>query len=299
MTVYLDVVLIENLAMNYVILLATAIVNKVRIKHLKIFISSVIGAIYSILTYVNLEKIGNNVIVKIIFSVLMIYVAFKPQKPNKLFKQLLIFYLTTFAFGGVTFFLIYTAKPNGIFFRDGVWIGTYPIKIAIAGALVGFSIIYMSFKLIKNGISKDNMMCEIEIIFEEKRKRIKVMVDSGNLLRDPISKVPVVVVEKEELKDVLPEEIVNNVEKILKGETVGNPTISKYISKFKVIPFSSIGTESGILLGVKVDGIKVCTEDEKVKPKSGIIGIYNKPLCRNGEYKGLIGLEFVEKEMAI
>ena len=157
----------------------------------------------------------------------------------------------------------------------------------------------MSFKLIKNGISKNNMMCEIEIIFEERRKRIKAMVDSGNLLRDPISKVPVVVVEKEELKDVLPEEIVNNVGKILKGETVENAVISKYISKFKVIPFSSIGTESGILLGVKVDGIKVCTEDEKVKPKSGIIGIYDKPLCRKGEYKGLIGLEFVEKEMAI
>lgn len=229
----------------------------------------------------------------------MIYIAFKPKKMSKLFKQLLIFYLTTFAFGGITFFLIYMAKPKGIFFKDGVWIGTYPIKIAIAGGILGFAIIYLSFKVIKNGICKKNMMCDIEIIFEEKKKRIKAMIDSGNLLRDPISKVPIVVVEKEALKNIIPDEIVNNLEKILKGEESENKVISKYISKFKIIPFSSIGKENGMLLGIKIDGINVCTENGNVKMKSAIIGIYDKPLCRNGEYRGLIGLDFVEKEMAI
>lgn len=241
----------------------------------------------------------NSITVKIIFSICMIYIAFKPKKMDKLFKQLLIFYLTTFAFGGITFFLIYMAKPKGIFFKDGVWIGTYPIKIAIAGGLLGFAIIYLSFKVIKNGICKKNMMCDIEIIFEEKTKKIKAMIDSGNLLRDPISKVPVVVVEKEALKNIIPDEIVNNLEKILKGEESENKVISKYISKLKIIPFSSIGKENGMLLGIKIDGINVCTENGNVKMKSAIIGIYDKPLCRNGEYRGLIGLDFVEKEMAI
>ncbi len=229
----------------------------------------------------------------------MIYIAFKPNKINKLLKQLLIFYLTTFAFGGITFFLIYTVKPQGISFKDGVWIGMYPFKIIIAGGLLGFSIIYLSFRVIKNGICKKNMICDIEIVFEGKTERIKAMIDSGNLLRDPISKMPVIVVEKEVLKNVISIEIINNLEKILKGEEIDNKVILQYMSKLKIIPFSSIGKENGMLLGIKADEINAFTENGKIKMKSAIIGIYDKPLCRNGEYKGLIGLDFVEKEMAI
>ena len=49
MTIYIDVVLFENLIMNYIILLATGIILKIKIKHLRLIIASLIEAIYSIL----------------------------------------------------------------------------------------------------------------------------------------------------------------------------------------------------------------------------------------------------------
>lgn len=42
MTIYLDVVIIENLIMNSIIMYATAIILKVQIKHIRILISSTI-----------------------------------------------------------------------------------------------------------------------------------------------------------------------------------------------------------------------------------------------------------------
>ena len=42
MTIYIDVVIIENLIMNYIILYATSIVIKKQAKMLRIFISSII-----------------------------------------------------------------------------------------------------------------------------------------------------------------------------------------------------------------------------------------------------------------
>ncbi len=177
--------------------------------------------------------------------------------------------------------------------------GTYPIKIAILGGLLGFIIIYLSFKLIKNGITKRNMLCEIEVIFENKTKRIQAMIDSGNLLKDPITNTPVIVIEKGALENIIPNEILNNLEKILKGQFENEEIDQRYISKFKIIPFSSIGKENGILLGLRIDGVNVYMENETVKIKSAIIGIYDKPLCRTREYKGLIGLDFIEKEMSI
>ena len=52
MTIYIDVVLFENLIMNYIILLATGIILKIKIKHLRLIIASLIGAIFVAIQYV-------------------------------------------------------------------------------------------------------------------------------------------------------------------------------------------------------------------------------------------------------
>ncbi len=46
MTIYLDVVFIENICMNSIILFATGLVTKSKCKLLKILISSTLGAFY-------------------------------------------------------------------------------------------------------------------------------------------------------------------------------------------------------------------------------------------------------------
>ena len=66
MTIYIDIVLIENLIMNYIILLATGIILKEKIKHLRLFLASLLGAIYSILSYLSILELYSNFILKII-----------------------------------------------------------------------------------------------------------------------------------------------------------------------------------------------------------------------------------------
>ena len=44
------------------------------------------------------------------------------------------------------------------------------------------------------------------------------MVVTGNLLKEPITNIPVVVVENKILYDVVPKEILENIEKILGGD---------------------------------------------------------------------------------
>ena len=43
MTIYLDIVLIENLCMNYIILFATGYIMKVKLRHIKMIISAAVG----------------------------------------------------------------------------------------------------------------------------------------------------------------------------------------------------------------------------------------------------------------
>ena len=57
MTVYLDVVLIENLCMNYIILFATAYILKIKVNHIRIILSALLGGIYAILAYMEIKTI--------------------------------------------------------------------------------------------------------------------------------------------------------------------------------------------------------------------------------------------------
>ena len=94
-----------------------------------------------------------------------------------LFKQLVMFYLVSFVFGGCAFALLYFIKPQEILIRNGTYVGTYPLKIAILGGIVGFTITAIAFHFAKRRFTKKDMYCNITIYFKEK-KRVKSHNDS-------------------------------------------------------------------------------------------------------------------------
>ena len=112
MTIYVDVVLLENLCMNYIILFGTGYIIKLKMKHLRIFLSSVLGAIYAILAYAGILPMYANIFVKIILSLCMVYIAYNPKTIKGMLKELVVFYLVSFA----TFWVFWGDRvPLGFF----------------------------------------------------------------------------------------------------------------------------------------------------------------------------------------
>ena len=294
-TIYIDIIFLENLMMNSIILYATAVILKIRPKTIKVITSGAIGSIYAIIAYITKMQIYTSVILKVILAVIMIYVAFSPQNIKKMWKQVAIFYLTSFIFGGVTLYLIYYIKPQEVFMRNGVYVGAYILKVITLGAIVAFIIIKNSLKIIKTKINPKDMYCKIRFKLNQKIIETKAMIDTGNLSKEPITNVPVIIVESTILEDVLPKEILNNLEKILCGDfsQISEEIQDKYIAKFRCIPYSSLGKQNGMLLGIRVNEVQVETEEEKKCTNNVIIGIYDKSLTKNGEYRALVGIDFI------
>ena len=67
MTIYLDIVFVENVIINYIILISTSIMSKHKIKHITLLLSSSIGGLYAILNYILPMNILENILVKIFF----------------------------------------------------------------------------------------------------------------------------------------------------------------------------------------------------------------------------------------
>ena len=295
MTIYVDVVLIENLLMNYIILFATGVILKVNIKHMRLVLASLIGAIYTIIAYMSAFKIYSNIGLKFVLSVIMIYIAFNPKSIKKLFKFTLIFYLTSFVFGGVAFALIYIVKPQDILRNNGLILNSDSLKVIFISAIIAFVIIIIGFKVVKNKISAKDMYCHINIKLNHKEIETKAMIDTGNFLKEPITNTHVIVVEHTLLYDCIPKEILNHLENILGGDFSEIPKNIKeeYMPKLKVIPFSSLGKQNGMLLGIKAEKVVIENEEERKTKENVIIGIYNKSLTKRGEYRALLGIELM------
>lgn len=294
MTIYVDVVLIENLIMNYIILFATDIILKNKSKFWRLLLASLIGAIYTVISYISNLKIYSNVILKIILSIIIVYVAFNPQNMKKMWKSVLIFYLTSLVFGGAAFALIYIVKPQETFLKNGLFLGTYSLKTILLSAIVAFLIIITAFTVVKNKLSKKDMFCNIKVKLNGKEIEAKAMLDTGNLLKEPITNIPVIVIEHTLLYECIPKQILNNIDDILGGDfsEISDEIKQKYMTKLKFIPFSSLGKQNGMLLGIKPDYVIIKDEnDEEKKLNEIIIGIYNKSLTKRGEYRALMGLE--------
>ena len=292
-TVYIDIIFLENLFMNFIILFATQTILKSNIKIIRTFIASILGGIYAILMYMSEIRIYSNICLKIILSLAMVEIAFNPKSIKSFFKYLVIFYLTSFTVGGVAFALIYFVSPENVVFNNGRLVGTYPIKMILLGGILGFIIIVSSFKNIKKKISKTDMLCNIKITIENKSKSLISIVDTGNFLKDPISKAPVIVVNSQSLTGILPGEILDNIKDIING---ANVNIGQYIKKIRIIPFSSLGKENGLLLGIKSDISVINYQDNVIIIKDAIIGIYPGILNKENKYQALVGIEALESK---
>lgn len=216
MTIYIDIILMENLIMNFIILYATGLVLKRKIKNIRLILASLLGAVYSLLAYISTFEIYTNMILKIILSILIVYIAFNAQNVKQIGKDLLLFYLISFVFGGAAFALIYIIKPQDILMRNGLFLGTYPLKTVMLGAIIAFIIVITAFKIVKSKFSAKDMYCKIKIKLNEKQIETNAMIDTGNLLKEPITNTPVIVVEHTLLYECIPKEILNNLENIIR-----------------------------------------------------------------------------------
>ena len=277
MTIYLDIIFLENTLMNYIILYATGFVQKRKMKNFKLIVSSTLGALYAIISYMNIIPIYSAPFMKILLSIIMIYIAFNNENIKQITKNLLMFYLASFVIGGCALAMLYLISPQNVSFQNGVLVGTYPMKVTLFAGLIGFIIIQYSFSLNKRQMKIKDLLCDVKIVVDGKEVKLKGYIDSGNTLKDPLSKKPVIIVEKSIMENII------DTDNLLGGDER---------LKLRLIPFKSIGKQNGMLIGIKPEYVIINYNENKVKTRNVIVGIYDKKISKS--YSALIGLEILE-----
>lgn len=277
---YVDIIFFENLIINYIILYLTKRFSKYKASYLKLFLGALVGALYTILFFLPLSHALYSIVAKILLSFLIIEITFLPRTLKEFIRLLSIFYMISFIIGGAAFALLYMVGFN--------------TKVIILALALSAILLYANWGYIVKKSTQDNLMHMLRIEVSNKFTEIKALLDTGNTLSDPLSNNPVVVVEFDAIEDILPE----GIKKLRnEGKTSDFTELTrelekeKWINRFRIVPFMSLGKENGIMLGFRPD--KVIIDDDEREKKDVIIGIYEKKLNKHGDYSALIGPELL------
>ncbi|KKY00158.1 peptidase [Paraclostridium benzoelyticum] len=248
MEVYVEYYAIENLLVNYIIISCTAIISKNNSSMKKKWTGATIGMIYSILYLFDDFNLFFSIPMKVLLILIVTKIAFNNESLKGYLRTLIIFYFVNIFIAGSSFFIIYCTGLTHLTISFIILISY------ISGVVLKY--IYNDIKELKHiaSMKKDMTVC-----VNEKEVDLKALIDTGNLLKDPISKSEVVIISANKLYEILPEEFQNLDLKNINISTIDNviDKVDKNISyRIRMIPVKQIN-DSNLVIGIKSDYIKV------------------------------------------
>lgn len=267
-----------NVLMNYVVLALLGMIRKRKVFTKKMLIAATIGGCSSVIVVVS--GIGRYaflfLILYVFVSSTLLRVAFGKVSARETILNILLFYLLCSLVCGI---LVYT---SGIFGGSGismVQLLSVSILLMISGNK-GIPLLLGKYRTMR-------YKYPVEIEYHGKCVSGTGFLDTGNQLREPVSKKPVLVIDYNLVSKLFSEEEIDFIKQYPMGISPTQNILIHYI------PFHSVGTEKGYLLGFKADSMKIEIEGRcRVVPEPWL-GIYNSAISLKGEYEMLLHEEFI------
>lgn len=293
--VYPDQALLVSLIMNAIILWGTARILRLNAGKWRVLAGALTGGIYSFFAAFPHLGFLQGFWIKVCFSAVIILVTFAPQPPRRFLVTLAGFYVTTFAAVGAVFGIQHlfnsdyrlSVSANGLWqlFADYFWLGLG------AGVLLIFVVAKWGSAVFHKKSLQGVFHVPLKVLFDQDEVLVEALIDTGNQLQDPLTNIPVVVVEYAALRHLLPVEVQVAFEKNSEPdimEVLEALALTPWSTRFRVIPFTSLGKSNGLLMGFRPDRLEILKKDRAVTTDKVIVGIYTKELSPEGAYRALL-----------
>lgn len=284
--VYADLTFLSNFTMDLIILWATAKFSRHAVSWPRLLLASILGGIYGTGYLYKELAVLYSLPAKTLCSVLLIIFAMWPLGWQDFKKVILIFYGISLAAAGAAIAAAYAGQDAGHF--SWTW-----LCLLVGMACAAFIGVYGE-KYIKQSLLPALLMYQVSMRFDQSFCNGEGFLDTGNGLRDPVTRRPIVVAEYDLLKSCLPDDFKNAMENHQdENERLEAISMSTWGNRMRLIPFSSIGKKNGLLIGVRCDEMVVRMGKKEVLHKNLVVGIYPHKLSKEDSYQLLIPSEVV------
>ncbi len=241
--VYVDLLVIEDLFLNYLILLGTGLILNRLTKFKKVFLSSVIGLIPLIFLFMDINKLIISII-NLFFAIIMSIISFKYKNIIYTIKNIIYMYFISIFLAGSIYLINTSFLPK---------IDNTLLNVIIMLIFSPF-ITYIYIKSIKNIKINNSNYYLVDIYLKGLPKiTINAYLDTGNKLIDPYSFNPIILVTKK----MIP----YNIDKYLyvPYNTIGNNGLLKCFRPEKIY-IDKVGYRHKLLIGL-VDSLNLENAD--------------------------------------
>ena len=278
--IYLDVLFLLNLVVDYLLLLACARIAGEPISRLRIGLGALLGAVYAAVIFLPGFGWLSHLACKLCAGVAMPLTAFGPSQ--RLLRLTLVFFAVSAALGGVILAL-QLLGTGGLTLENGVLYTGFDLRLLLVTVILSYVVLSLIFRRAARHGGHRRDLCEARVMLGGQCISLTVLLDTGNTLTDPLRNQPVLVVEGRALRQVLPPYIDP-------GDPVG--TLEKvedpfWSSKFSLLPYRAVGVEYGMLLMVRSDCVVMNGRERKGLP----IALSPTPVSDGGGYQGLFGAQ--------
>lgn len=201
MIIYIDLVFLINFILDLLLLLTVNITLKRYTKIRRLIFGSLFGSISLLTLIIPLNRIML-FIFKLLMSIIMCLISFGYKNIKYTFYNILYLYMTSIILGGFLYYLkieFSYSNKGFVFYYHGLAINYIFLLLLVP------LILYVFIKSMKVLKEVKNYYYKVKIIFSNNYEIVlSGFLDTGNKLTDPVTKKPIILINKKKVKGKIP-----------------------------------------------------------------------------------------------
>jgi sigma-E processing peptidase SpoIIGA len=292
LVLYLDAVWMLNLLIDACLLKLTALMLKRNVGHLRFWSGALLASTVVLILFTPLAFLVAHPAGKLLFSALIILTTFGFGRFSSFFQNLAAFYFTAFAIGGGIFGLHYFFQ-NTSSYADGSLLSTmnYGDPVSWIFVIIGFPALWLfSKKRFDQTATRKwerSTVARITIRIVDQNIFTDALIDSGNKLYDPLTRVPVMFLSQTACDGVIPDwlfqpflsENFQDLQEQIPDEWQG---------RISWIPYRSVDGVPRSLLAFRPDEVLVTYEDHTLRCKKVLVALTDQVLSPSGDFHSIL-----------
>ncbi|MBN3555136.1 sigma-E processing peptidase SpoIIGA [Fictibacillus nanhaiensis] len=291
MTLYLDVIWFLNFCIDYVLISLTAYVLKRNASKKRILFASLLASSYVFLIIFPELMLFSQPVMKFILSVFIMIVAFGFKRFKFVMKNIAMFYFVSFVTGGGIFGLHYFMQSDAVIMNGVITTKSSGMGDPISWlfVVVGVPLLWYFSKKRVDDISVEKMdsnsLVKVSIKIDQTIISANGLIDTGNKLYDPISKMPVMILDMNKHGDSFPEVIRTAAKDVLALNTDDNE--HPWLNRLRIVPYRAVGHQQ-FLACLKPDHVEIEKEGVSLVSPQCLIGLSWTVLSSEGQFDAIV-----------
>ncbi len=279
MPVYVDVLLIVNGFVNYLMLVISKNYLKFNTKSLRILAASSLGSLFSLKIFLPEIPLLFELILRAVMCGAISFSAFGFINVKTFFRNSCVFFTVNLLFGGLMCAVLFFFNTDMMLYKNGAVYFDIDLKILAVTSVASFAAVNAVSMIISRKAPSETI-CFVTVITGEKSVSGRGFFDTGNGLKEIFSGFPVIVAQYDAAKDIIPAEI---------KAYFKNRDIKAVSGNIRFIPAQSMsGTE--ILPSFKPDSVTIKSRDSERIVKDVYIAVSRQSFF-GGEFEFIINNE--------